>query len=241
MKKTRSLPYREGLRDGIPIALGYFAVSFSLGIAAKKAGLDAFQGFLASILNNASAGEYAGFLLIGANASYLEMALITLITNARYLLMSFALAQRISPKTGLLHRLLMGLAVTDEIFGISIAREGATSPPYHYGAMTVAMPAWAIGTSLGILAGNILPARVVSALSVALYGMFLAIIIPPARKNRVIALLVGIGFLSSGLFHYLPLLNTLSEGSRTIILTLLISALGAFLFPVKVEKEDRDA
>ena len=239
MKK--SSPYFEGLRDGIPIALGYFAVAFSLGIAAKNAGLNALQGFLASLLNNASAGEYAGFLLIGESAPYWEMALVTLITNARYLLMSFALSQRISEKTGLFHRLLMGLAITDEIFGISIAREGKTQPLYHYGAMSVAMPAWAVATSLGILAGNVLPQRAVSALSVALYGMFIAIIIPPSRKNRVVALLVGIGFLSSAIFEYLPLFQSLSAGSRTIILTVVISALGAYFFPVNKKKEEKNA
>ncbi len=233
----KNAPYLEGTRDGIPIALGYFAVAFSLGIAAKKAGLDAFQGFLASLLNNASAGEYAGFMLIGLNAPYWEMALVTLITNARYLLMSFALAQRISPKTGLVHRLIMGIAVTDEIFGISIAREGKTEPFYHYGAMSVAMPAWALGTVFGILAGNILPSRAVSALSVALYGMFLAIIIPPARKNRIVALLVCAGFFFSAVFEYTPLLNSLSSGSRTIILTVAISAIGALLFPVNKKEE----
>lgn len=226
----------HGMRDGIGIALGYFAVSFSLGIAAKKIGLSAFQGFLASLLNNASAGEAVGFLLIGAGAPYWEMALVTLITNARYLLMSCALALRTSPETGLFHRLAIGFAVTDEIFGISIARPGPTSPAYHYGAMTVAMPAWSVGTALGILAGNLLPGRVVSALSVALYGMFLAIIIPPAKKNRVILGLVGISFLFSFLFQTLPLFSSLSVGSITILLTVVISSAAALLFPIKNEE-----
>ena len=216
MTKTNGArsPFWDGVRDGIPIALGYFAVSFSLGIAAKRAGLNVFQGFLASLLNNASAGEYAGFLLIAAGATYGEMALMTLVTNARYLLMSFALSQRFSPKTGLLHRLLVGYAVTDEIFGISIARSGPTEPRYHYGAMSVAMPAWAVGTALGILAGNLLPIRAVSALSVALYGMFLAIIIPPAKENKVVLGLVSTGFAAS--FLGAPnLVGRPSRSSRT--------------------------
>ena len=197
---------------------------------------------MASLLNNASAGEYAGFLLIEENAPYWEMALVTLITNARYLLMSCALGQRFSPKTGLFHRLAVGFAVTDEIFGISIARAGFSEPKYHYGAMTVAMPAWAGGTAFGILAGNVLPLRVVSALSVALYGMFLAIIIPPAKKNRVVLGLVLAGFACSALLEFLPFFASLSAGSRTIVLTVIISAGGAILFPVKYQEvQDDDA
>ncbi len=240
MKKAEI--FREGLRDGIPIALGYFAVSFSLGIAAKSAGLSVWQGALASLLNNASAGEYAAFLLFAAGAPYYEMALMTLIANARYLLMSCALSQRISPETGLVHRLLIGFGVTDEIFGISIAREGRTEPFYHYGAMCAALPAWALGTALGIRAGEILPIRLVSALSVALYGMFLAIIVPPARKNKVILVLVLVSFALSYLTGILPLFDSLSAGTRTILLTALISAAAAALFPVKDQEEQtRDA
>ena len=160
----------NGIRDGIPIGLGYFAVSFSLGIAARKAGLSPFQGFLASLFNNASAGEYAAFTLIAANAGYLQVAIITLIANARYLLMSCALAQRFSPDTPFFHRFLIGYDVTDELFGITIARPGWLNPYYTYGAILVAAPAWSIGTALGIIAGNLLPLRAVSALSVALYG-----------------------------------------------------------------------
>ncbi|MBR3837680.1 MAG: AzlC family ABC transporter permease [Clostridia bacterium] len=235
MKKKLS-PFTEGLRDGIPIGLGYFAVAFSLGIAAKNAGLNVLQGFLASLLNNASAGEYAGFLVIAADSPYWEIALVTLVTNARYLLMSCALSQRMAPGTGLLHRLAVGFGVTDEIFGISIARPGALEPRYHYGAMAVAIPCWAGGTVMGILAGSILPVNVVSALSVALYGMFIAIIIPPAKKNRVVLGLVLASFLFSFLFAVIPFLSSLSQGSRTLILTVGISAIGAFFFPVEYEE-----
>lgn len=229
--------FREGMRDGIPIGLGYLAVAFSLGIAARNAGLTALQGFLSSILNNASAGEYAAFTLIAANASYLEMALVTLITNARYLLMSCALSQRFPENIPFYHRLLIGYDVTDELFGITIARPGALNPYYTYGAIVVAAPLWAIGTALGIIAGNLLPLRAVSALSVALYGMFLAVIIPPARKNKVIALLVLLSFGASYAAAILPAISTLSDGTRTIILTVAISAAAAILFPVKSEKE----
>ena len=227
----------EGMRDGVPIALGYFAVSFSLGIAARRAGFTPFQGFLVSLLNNASAGEYAAFAIIMANATYLEVAIITLIANARYLLMSCALAQRFAPGTPFWHRLLIGYDVTDELFGITIARPGSLNPYYTYGAILLAAPAWAIGTALGIIAGNLLPLRAVSALSVALYGMFLAIIIPPARKNKVIAALVTISMVSSYIFSRLPVISDISSGIRTIILTVAIAGIAAILFPVKEETE----
>ena len=230
----------EGMRDGVPIALGYFAVSFSLGIAARRAGFTPFQGFLVSLLNNASAGEYAAFAIIMANATYLEVAVITLIANARYLLMSCALAQRFAPGTPFWHRLVIGYDVTDELFGITIARPGSLNPYYTYGAILLAAPAWAIGTALGIIAGNLLPLRAVSALSVALYGMFLAIIIPPARKSRVVAVLVAISFALSFVCNYLPGISALSEGTRTILLTVLISSAAAALFPVNPEEQEAE-
>lgn len=230
---TSNYAFLEGIRDGIPVGLGYFAVSFSLGVAAKSAGLNVFQGFLASLLNNASAGEYAGFTVIAANASYLEMALITLIANARYLLMSCALSQHFPPGLPLRHRLLLGHYITDELFGITISRPGRFTPFYTYGAVLVAAPCWAVGTALGVIAGNMLPLRVVSALSVALFGMFLAVIIPPVRKDKVIASCVLISFAASFCAAKLPLTGKLSEGTRTILLTVIISAAAALLFPVR--------
>lgn len=238
MTQTTASPFREGIRDGVPIALGYFAVSFTLGIAARNAGLNAVQGFLASILNLASAGEYAGFALIALSAPYLEVALVTAITNARYLLMSAALSQKFAPTATLFQRLTVGFAVTDELFGITMARPGELEPLYNYGAMAVAMPAWAVGTALGVVVGNILPLRAVSALSVALYGMFLAVIIPPARKSRVVAVLVGLSFAASYAVGVAPVVSGWSEGTRVILLTVVLAGGAALLFPVKEESED---
>ncbi len=227
----------KGFRDGIPIGLGYFAVAFSLGIAAKNAGLTPFQAFLTSALCHASAGEYAGFTVIAAAASFLEIATITLIANARYLLMSCAMSQRIDPHMPFFHRLIMSFFITDELFGIAIARPGYLNPWYTYGAVLFASPCWAIGTFLGALAGNLLPLRLVSAFSVALYGMFLAIFIPPARKDKVILGIVILCFSCSGLAAYIPVTAAFSEGTRTIVLTILISAGAALLFPKKQEEE----
>lgn len=229
--------FAKGLRDGVPISLGYFAVAFSLGIAARDAGLTAFQALLASLLNNASAGEFAAFTLIGAGAGYLEVALITLIANARYLLMSCALSQKLDAGTPLVPRLLIGFDVTDEIFGVSIAVPGKLNPWYTYGVILVAMPGWAFGTYLGVLMGNILPMRLVSALSVALYGMFIAVFVPPARKNKVIAGLVVVSMTLSWLLATAEVFRFMSSGMQVIVLTVAISAGAALLFPVKEEEK----
>ena len=228
----------NGMRDGIPIALGYFAVSFSLGIVARRAGLNPFQGFLSSFLNHASAGEYAEFTVIMANAPYMEMAFVILITNIRYLLMSCALSQKFTADTPLIHRFLVGFGITDEIFGISVSRAGKLNPWYSYGAIFIALPAWSVGTALGIIAGNILPTSVVSALSVALYGMFLAIIIPPSKKNKVVGGIVIAGFLISYIASKIPQLADVSDSMKISVITIIISGLAAFFFPIPEEQEE---
>lgn len=237
MNETNLRAFRRGFRDGIPIGLGYLAVSFSLGIAARNVGLNAFQGFLMSLLSNASAGEYAGLTVIAANSPYIEIAIVTLITNARYLLMSCAMSQRLNPDLSLDHRLLMSYDITDELFGIAISQPGTLNPYYTYGSVIAPLPGWAVGTALGVIAGNIMSARMVSALSVALFGMFLAIIIPPAKQNKVVAVLIILAFISSFAATCLPLISTLSDGTRTIILTVVLSTGAAILFPVKQEED----
>lgn len=230
--------YKKGLHDGIPIALGYFAVSFTLGIAAKNAGFTAFQSMLTSMLINASAGEFAGFTLIAAGAGLFEVAIMELIANARYLLMSCALSQKLSPDTSIIHRLILGFYITDEYFGLSVARPGYLNPFFTYGMITLGGPGWALGTLLGCIMGNVLATNIVNALSVGLYGMFLAIIIPPARKNKIIAGLVAISMAASYAFSRLPVLKDISSGIRIILLTVLIAGAAAILFPVKEETND---
>ncbi len=223
----------KGLRDGLPIGLGYFAVAFSLGITARGAGVSPLQGWIASILNHASAGEYALYALIGARAAVWEIAAVIFVTNMRYLLMSAALSQKVAPETGFLRRLGIGFCITDEIFGLAVARPGTVSCAYLWTAFVLADLMWAAGTLCGILAGNVLPPDVVTALSVAIYGMFLAIIIPPARKSRILAGLIAVSFACS--FAVGRLLPSLSEGTRTVILTVALAAAAALLFPVKEE------
>lgn len=233
--------FKKGIKDGIPVALGYFAVSFTFGIAAVSAGLTAWQAALISITNVTSAGQFAGLSVIAAGGSYLETALTQLVINLRYSLMSFSLAQKLEPGTSWTHRCLMSFGVTDEIFGLGAAQEGKISPFYSYGCMCIAIPGWVLGTLIGAVSGNILPAFIMSALGVAIYGMFLAIIIPPAKKNRTVLAVVISAMLISGLFHAAPLLKKVSSGFAIIIVTLLVSCAAALLHPVEDKNHTKES
>ncbi len=235
MLTDRKKWFFKGLKDGVPIMLGYFAVSIALGISARNAGMTAPQATIASALIMASAGQYIGFTLIAAGASYAEVMVMEAIANARYLLMSCALSQKVDSRLPLRHRLLMGLWITDEIFGVSVSVEGRLNPYYNYGMAAVATPGWALGTLMGVVLGNVLPVRVVSALSVGLFGMFMSIFVPPMRKNRIIAALVALSFAASYAMNALSWFDGISSGMKIIILTVAISLGAALLFPVKEE------
>ena len=228
----------RGVRTGIPIALGYLAVGFTLGITAKNAGLTAFQSGLTSLLVSASAGQYAAFTMMAAQSGYLEIAIMEAVTNARHILMSCALSQKLPESTKTWHRLTMGFAVTDEIFGMAIAEEDKLNPYYYFGMMAIAVPLWALGTFLGTSVGNILPGSVVSALSVGLYGMFLAVIIPASKKNKIILGVVVVSMAASFALEVIPWFAAIASGTRTILLTVVIASAAAVLFPVKEETAD---
>jgi predicted branched-subunit amino acid permease len=226
----------SGLRDGLPIGLGYFAVAFSLGIIAKQAGLTAAIGFVSSFFTRASAGEYGVYTLVAAQAAYVEIVAMCLVVNLRYMLMSAALSQKIAPGTSWVHRVLMACCVTDEIFGISITRLRYCPPAYTYAAAFISTLFWASGCASGIVAGSMLPTTIVAALSVALYGMFLAIIMPPARQDHYVLYAVVASFVLSGICSVAPMVSSWSSGTRTIVLTIVISAVAAWLKPVKMEE-----
>ncbi len=228
----RHVYFAAGVGAGIPIFLGYLAVSFTFGIMAKNCGLSVFQAVLLSASNLTSAGQFSGLTLITAGASLSEMAATQFVINLRYCLMSCSLSQKIDEKTPFFHRFFMAYGVTDEIFGVSVSREGRLSPFYFYGLVAVSALGWVGGTFLGVVSGSLLPARVVSALSIALYGMFIAIIIPPARDNKVVAGIVVISMLLSLLFAAALALKEISSGFRIIILTVVISGAAAFFFPI---------
>ena len=237
MKKEENMlsnyTFVRGMRDGIPICLGYFAVSFALGIAGRGVGMNAVQAFVMSLTMVASAGQFAAITLIGAGAGIIEMITTTVVVNLRYLLMSCSLTQKLSPETKLLHRLALSYCMTDEIFGLSISVDGFLRPVYTYGITMISVSGWCLGTVLGVVAGNILPALVTNALGVAMYGMFLAIIIPPAKENHFLGALVAVSMAASGLFSILPYLKAISSGFRVIILTILIAGIAAVIHPIE--------
>ncbi len=222
----------RGVRVGMPIALGYFAVAFSLGIIARKASLIPFQGFVSSAFTRASAGEYGVYALIAVGTSCAEVAMMCLIANLRYLLMSSALTQKLSDSTSMLTRVFLGCCMTDEVFGVSIAYPGRLAPAYTFGAASISTLCWALGTACGIVAGNVLPTNIVSALSVALYGMFIAVFVPPSKQNKNVCMAVCVSFLLSWLCSIAPMISEISSGLRTILLTIVISAVAALLKPV---------
>ena len=238
----RSIPwFVKGLRDGIPICMGYFAVSFALGITARGIGMNALQAGLMSMGMVASAGEFAAIVLISSGAGVVEMIIACIVVNLRYFLMSCSLSQKLSPDLPFYHRFLLPYCITDEIFGLSSAVPGYLDPRYSYGMTVISVAGWTCGTVLGVLLGNIMPPFIVNALSVSLYGMFLAIIIPPSRKDSFIAALVAVSMAASGLFSVLPLLKMISGGFKVIILTILIAGAAAFINPIDdIESKEED-
>ena len=231
----------KGLRDGFPICMGYFAVSFALGIEARNVGLTAFQSFLMSTGMVASAGEFAALLLIASHAGVFEMVSTCLIVNLRYFLMSCSLSQKLSSKTHMIHCFGIAYRITDEIFGLSSAVPGYLPPFYTYAVTVISVAGWSGGTVMGVLVGNILPAAAVNALGVSLYGMFLAIIIPPAKETPFIGGLVAVSMALSWLFSVLPLTAGISSGFKVIILTLLLAGAAAAVRPIPdLEFEDNE-
>ena len=229
--------YLQGLKAGLPVGLGYFSVSFAFGVAAVQAGLPVLTAVLISLTNLTSAGQLAGLSVIAAAGSLIEMAATQFIINLRYALMSISLSQKLDRSFKMLDRFMMSFGVTDENFAIAVAREGTVTAPYFYGLMTLPILCWTGGTFFGAAAGSILPPSVLSALGVAIYGMFVAIILPVAKKSAAVAL-VALG--AAGLaccFAWIPGLNSVSGGFAIIISAVVAAAFGAFFCPVGEEDE----
>lgn len=239
MKRTQeaSSPFIRGFKDGIPILLGYLAVSFSFGILARKTGLSVGEAALMSAMNLTSAGQFAALEIIAGAGSLMEMALCQLIINLRYCLMSCALSQKLEEKATFLQRCAVAFGNTDEIFALNCAYPGRVPPAYAYGQICAALPGWVMGTVLGAVAGGILPPLLLNALGIMLYGMFIAIVMPPAREDRAVRIAVLMAAGASLVFHIVPFLDQISSGIRVILLTVLISAVAAWLFPVKEDAE----
>ena len=227
--------FRRGIHDGIPIGLGYLAVAFSFGMLAAAGGLGVGQATLLSLLNLTSAGQAAGLNLIIAGSSYLEMALTQLTINLRYCLMSFSVSQKLERDIAPWHRYLAAYGITDEIFGVTASQKGKVSPWYMYGVMAMAVPGWTLGTALGAVSGSLLPSFMTSALGIALYGMFVAVIIPPARENRAVLAVVLGAMAMSTLFRVIPPLKQVSAGFVIIIVTVATAGIAAAVCPVAGE------
>lgn len=236
MKRLQA--FKIGLLNGIPIGIAYLAISFSFGIMAMQAGLNVGQSVIMSLTNVTSAGQVAAVGIIASGGSYIELALNQLIINMRYALMGFSTSQKIE-KGKLFHRFFVAFGLTDEIFAISSAKIGKVSPFYYYGAMAVAIPGWVIGTLLGAIAGQLLPNFIVSALGIAVYCMFVAIIIPPAKHNKTLIWVILSAMLLGAAFKYIPFLNKISIGFVIIIITVVVSAVAAIIKPIDDPSEDK--
>ena len=228
--------YTLGIRRGLPVGLGYFSVSFGFGAMAVSKGLSVAQATLISASNLTSAGQFAGLTTIVENSGLWMMILTQLIINSRYALMSLALSQKMGQQIGLLPRLLIAFFNTDEVFALAMAREHTLTVPFLYGLGLLPMAGWVSGTLFGALAGSILPLSIRTALGVMLYGMFIAIVIPPAKKERPVALAALLALILSSLFAWVPALQKAPKGTPIVICTVAAAALCAWLFPVEEEK-----
>ncbi len=236
-EKTEPLQaFKEGVQSGIPICLGYLAVSFAFGIQATQAGLTPLEAVVMSVTNLTSAGQFASLELIANGAALAELAFVQLIINLRYMLMSAALSQRIVSSVRMRQRLQIAFGVTDEIFGVSVMRTKGVSAPFSYGIIGISLLGWGMGTLLGATAGQILPERIISALGMAIYGMFLAIIIPETKQSRAVFLVVLCAMLLSALFTYVPVFAGISSGFRIIGITFLVAGIAAAIAPIKQEE-----
>ena len=233
--------FRKGFTDGLPIGLGYLAVSFSFGILAVGGGLNVWQATLISMTNVTSAGQFAGLNIMIAGGSLVEMIISQIIINLRYSLMSISLSQHIDDSMKLPQKLFFGEFHTDEIFAVGMGRPEKLSSKYFLGVIIAPYIGWSLGTLLGAVCGEILPAMIVNALGVALYGMFIAIIVPPMKHSWKITIVVAIAIALSLCFAYIPVLKNVSSGFAVIICAVAASLFGAIVFPINEEKKPAGA
>ncbi len=232
--------FSEGLKDGIPIALGYLSVSFSFGLLAVSMGIPEFFTVLISMTNLTSAGQFAGIELIAAGASIIEMIFTQLVINIRYSLMSVSLSQKLDKSVTLIHKIFISFFITDEIFAVASSKENDVSNKYMYGLGIMPFFGWSIGTLLGAISGGLLPVSLRVALGIALYAMFIAIVVPVAKKQKSVAVVVLISVALSCIFKLVPFLKNISSGFVIIISAVVASAIGAILFPVEEEQNEHN-
>ena len=241
MSNSKMAQFNNGVKNGLPIGLGYLSVSFAFGAQASILGIPWFMSVFISMTNLTSAGQLAGITIIATFGTILEMILTQLVINARYFLMSITLSQKMDNSFSLKHRFLCAAFVTDEIFAVASSRPKTFSKPFFFGLVILPYFGWALGTLLGGIAADLMPSQVTNALGLALYAMFIAIIIPPSTKSKGVFVAVAIATATSCALYFIPVLNSLSEGMRYIISALLSASITAFIFPVKIESEQDES
>ena len=227
------MDFNKGIKDGIPIALGYFSVSIAFGVMAVEAGCTWFEAVLISLTNLTSAGQFAGVTVITHMGSFIEMALMQFVVNSRYGLMGIALSQKVNSRFKGIWRIILGFAITDEIFAVAIGQDSQVSRRYFAGLAVLPIVGWPGGTRGGAVMGNVMPAMVTSALGLALYGMFIAVVVPKTREDGHVLAAVIIAVAISVAFRSIPVFSGISAGFAIIICAVAASAAGALLFPVK--------
>ena len=228
--------FRTGIVHGMPIAVGYLSVSFAFGIFATESGLSILEALLISMFNVTSAGQLATVPILVGGGSYIELALSQLVINSRYSLMSVSLSQKMGESVRVRDRFLIAFVNTDEVFAVASSARVALGRSYFYGIILAPYLGWSLGTLLGAIAGNVLPATVISALGIAIYGMFIAIVTPFAKGSRAGFFCVLLSALLSCVFYYVPALSVIPSGFVIIIIALFVSILFALLFPIDDEE-----
>ena len=231
--------YKKGVHTGLPVGLGYFSVSFGFGAMAVAQGLKALDATLISATNLTSAGQFAGLTLIVAMGTLWEMIVTQIVINSRYALMSLALSQRMGEKIGLFPRLFIAFFNTDEIFALAMDRKEPLTVPFLLGLGTLPFFGWTGGTLMGALAGSVLPQDIRAALGVMLYGMFIAIVVPPAKQEKPVLITVILALIFSCGFSWIPTLKTVSAGISIVICTVAAAAMAAALFPIPEEEGEK--
>lgn len=229
--------YCTGVRRGLPVGVGYFSVSFGFGAMAAANGIRALDATLISASNLTSAGQFAGLTLILASAGLWELILTQIVINSRYALMSLALSQKMGSRIGFWPRLVIAFFNTDEIFALAMAEKSPLTVPFMLGLGFMPFIGWTSGTLLGALAGSVLPLAVRTALGVMLYGMFIAIVVPPARQEKPVLATVALALILSCLFTWVPGLNQVSAGISIVVCTVAAAAVCAWLFPIPEEED----
>lgn len=238
MYSTKMGQYKRGLRQGMPIGIGYFPVAFAFGMSAVSSGLSPLAAIMISMTNLTSAGQFAGLQVILGQGTYIEMILTMLMINARYFLMSLSLSQKVSRKLNQWQRSLMAFAITDEIFAVAALQTEMITGWFWFGLMTMPYIGWSGGTIVGAMMSHILPESLCDALGIALYGMFIAIIMPAAKHSKTIMATVLLAVLLSCILYYVPLFSHISSGFAVILVTLLAAGIMAYIAPIKEEKQE---